>query len=244
MNTVQSIAGTPVPRHWDNNRALPILAHELRGPLAPIRYATASLIAKHPVGTPERRAAAIIERQIKSIEAIIDQVLDAARLEHSLVPTTRERISLGDAVADAVEAVAPYVTMCGHALHAELPPRPIYIDADVGQVGQIVRNLVTNAAKYTDRGGRIRVDLRSDADSAQICVRDTGIGLAPDQLESIFNLYAQAEQCGGARAAGGLGIGLFVARQLVTAHGGTILASSPGRNRGSEFVVSLPLAAS
>jgi signal transduction histidine kinase len=225
-------------------RMLHVLAHEIRGPLAPIRNAATSLAMQIPEGSPSRKSVSVIERQVQAIEALIENILEAARLEHALLPVHRTRVNLAEAVAEALDAVAPYVAERGHALVAQFARRPLHVDGDGGQLMQIVRNLVVNAAKYTDRGGLIEVLVTAHDDTARICVRDTGIGLAPDKLELIFDLYAQVGQGGTSRSAGGLGVGLYVARQLVLDHGGTLTASSPGMNLGSEFVVCLPLAGS
>lgn len=230
--TLQSNAG----------RMLLVLAHELRGPLAPIRNAATSLAMHIPEGAPSRKSVRIIERQLKNIESLIDGILEAARLEHALQPVHRVHVNLVEAVADAIDAATPYVTERGHMLGAVLPSTPVYVDGDAGQLGQIVHNLLTNAAKYTDRGGCIEVSVTSSGDTARICVRDTGIGVMPDKQASIFDLFAQAGQGGTPRSAGGLGIGLYVTRQLVLGHGGTISVASPGLNLGSEFTVRLPLA--
>lgn len=219
-----------------------ILAHELRAPLAPIRNAATLLAMQIPEGTPLWKPVGVIERQVTAIESLIDHVLEAARLEHGFSNAERTCMNLGNAVADAVETVAPYAAEREQTLDLKLPLFPIFVNADAEQMGQIVRNLVTNAVKYTERGGRIEVLATSTGETAEIRVRDTGIGLAPDQLESIFDLYAQAGQGGTPRSAGGLGIGLYVARQLALAHGGNVVASSQGVNFGSEFTVRIPLA--
>lgn len=223
-------------------RMLLVLAHELRGPLAPIRHAATILAMQMPAGSPSRKAVGVIERQVTAIETLIESVLEAARLDKELSPRRCDRVDVSAVVADSVDAAAPYVAERGHALEVDIAPWPIEIDGDAVQLAQIVSNLITNAVKYTDRGGRIGISVTAFGQCVEICVRDTGIGLHPDTLESIFDLYSQAGQRGATRAAGGLGIGLYVARQLVRAHGGSIVAASPGPNLGSSFSVRLPLA--
>lgn len=239
-----AVAGKRAAPQSDAARMLFVLAHELRGPLTPIRNAATSLAMQIPEGTPSRKSVGIIERQLRTIEKLIESVLEAARMEQALLPLHRARVNLRESVANAIDEVAPYVAERGHALDVGFAGTPIYVDGDEGQLRQIVRNLVTNAAKYTDRGGRIEVLVTSTGNTAQICVRDTGIGLMPDKQEMIFDLYAQAGQRGTPRSAGGLGIGLYVTRQLVLGHGGTITVSSAGPNLGSAFTVRLPLACS
>ena len=241
MTTSVAALGEPAAPQSNAARMLLVLAHELRGPLAPIRHAATCLAMQIPEGTPSRKAVGVIERQVTALESLIERVLEAARLEHEMMPLRRTLVNLVDVVADIVDVAAPYVAEHGHTIVVEPPTSPIYIDVDTDQLRQIVGNLITNAAKYTDRGGRIAVRTTSVGKTARICVSDNGIGLAPDMLESIFDLYAQAEHAGAARSAGGLGIGLYVARQLVLAHGGTIVASSQGANCGSEFTVNIPL---
>ena len=242
MASVLGVVGQRTMLQSNAGRMLLVLAHELRGPLAPIRNAATSLAMHIPEGAPSRKSVRIIERQVENIESLIDGILEAARFEHSLQPLHWVHVNLGEAVADAIDAATPYVTERGHTLNAVFPITPVYVDGDAGQLGQIFHNLITNAAKYTDRGGHIKVSVTSTGDTAQICVRDTGIGVMPDKQAFIFDLFVQAGQDGTPRSEGGMGIGLYVTRQLVLGHGGAISVASSGLNLGSEFTVRLPLA--
>lgn len=228
--------------HGDPEHMLYILAHELRGTLSPIRYAAASLSLQHLPGSPARLAADMIERQLCSSEAIINNVLEAARNRRGFAPISKKRVILNDAVAEFASTVAPLVQDRGQILTCDYSKTPIYVEADIEQLNQILSNLITNATKYSNRGSRIVLQTTTASGKAEIRVRDTGIGMATDELRSVFDLYVQAGHGGSVRAAGGLGIGLYVAKQLAMAHGGTLEATSAGANRGSEFVLALPLA--
>lgn len=242
MAIAHSTLGDRASSHSHAFHMLNVFAHELRGPLSPIRTAASCLALQIPPGTPPRKPVEIIQRQLRTLESLIDSVLEAARLQQETVPPVLRRIDLRFVVATAVEAVGPTLQERGHGVVSMGPSRPVFVDADAGQVGQIVRNLLTNAAKYTDRGGSIDIRTSVGGGFARVTVRDNGIGLTPDELETIFELYAQAGQAGSARSAGGLGIGLYVARQLAIAHGGNVVAKSDGPQLGSEFTLSLPAA--
>lgn len=217
-----------------------ILAHELRGPLAPLR--TAGTLLRLAGSDPDRVAqvADIIDRQVTTMAHLIDDVLDAFRLRLGHVAIHPEPMDLVTAVVTAVEQTRGFVSSRGHALVTTFPSHALEVAGDPARLSQVVENLVTNAAKYTNRGGTIEVRVDALPHCAVVTVSDDGIGLSAGDIGSIFELYAQAGQCGTVRSEGGLGIGLFVARQLVEAQGGTLEAYSAGRGHGSEFVVRLP----
>jgi PAS domain S-box-containing protein len=221
---------------------LAILAHELRNPLAPVRYAVS--IARDPASTDEarRRAQAVIERQVSHMSRLLDDLLDISRIARGTVTLRKERMDLGASLAAAIEAARPFVEPKGHRLALRVPEEPIVLEADPVRVTQILTNLVTNAAKYTDPGGRIDVEASIEDARAVIRVRDTGIGIPAELKPRLFTLFTQA---GSAidRSEGGLGIGLALVRGFVALHGGTVEAHSDGPGRGSEFVVRLPLGA-
>ncbi|HSN20456.1 MAG TPA: PAS domain S-box protein, partial [Usitatibacter sp.] len=219
---------------------LAILAHELRNPLAPVRYAVS--IARDPASTDEarRRAQAVIERQVSHMARLLDDLLDISRIARGTVSLRKERMELGACIAAAIEAARPLIDPKGHRLSTRLPADPLVLDADPVRVTQVLTNLVTNAAKYTDPGGSIEVEARREGSEAVIVVRDTGIGIPAELRPRLFTLFSQA---GSAleRSEGGLGIGLALVRGFVDLHGGSVEAHSEGPGRGSRFVVRLPI---
>ncbi|HEX7446078.1 MAG TPA: ATP-binding protein [Pirellulales bacterium] len=218
---------------------LAMLAHELRNPLAPLRNALGILqmgkIDAETVGW----ARAVMERQVQHMSRLVDDLLDVSRIMRGKIELHREPIELSSVVERAVETVRPAIDAREHALHIDLPAEPLWIDADLIRIAQVLSNLLNNAAKYTEPGGTIW--LTADAEEARVTlrVRDTGMGIAPPMLSRVFELFAQAEQTID-RSQGGLGIGLTLVRQLVELHGGSVEAYSEGVGRGSEFRVRLP----
>jgi CheY-like chemotaxis protein/two-component sensor histidine kinase len=215
-----------------------MLGHELRNPLSAVRNAVATATIDD---ARRARALAIADRQLRQLGLLIDDLLDVARVTLGHITLKKERVALQDVVERAVEAVRPMILERGHALRVATPPAPTRADVDAGRVEQIVTNLLTNACKYTDPGGTITVELERSGPDAVVRVRDTGIGIAPEVLPRVFELFAQAERTLD-RAQGGLGVGLTISRNLAQLHGGTIDARSGGLGRGSEFVVRLPVA--
>jgi CheY-like chemotaxis protein len=173
---------------------------------------------------------------------MVDDLLDVSRVMRGKIELRRERVELATVVARAVETVQPLVDAQGHALEVHLPPESLPLDADAVRLAQVIGNLLTNAAKYTEPGGRIWLTVAGDGDAAVLRVRDTGIGVAPSMLPRIFELFVQADHAS-TKAQGGLGIGLTLVKNLVEMHNGTVEARSDGLGKGSEFVVRLPLAA-
>lgn len=218
---------------------LATLAHELRNPLAPVRNYVQ--ILRSPRATDADRAAATesIERQVALLVRLVDDLLDVSRISRGKVELRRERVDLGDVVGQALEMSRPFVLASGHSLFVQIPPDGLVLDADPARLAQILSNLLNNAAKYTERGGRIWLACTSTDHEVVISVRDDGIGIQPEIVAHIFDMFWQHEHAL-ERAQGGLGIGLTLVRQLVDLHGGTIEARSEGVGRGSEFVVRLP----
>jgi signal transduction histidine kinase len=171
---------------------------------------------------------------------LVDDLLDIARLRAGNLEMQCTEVPLGDIIEQSIELVRPVLAARNHTLVVELPADPLWLEADVMWLSQGLQNLLCNAAKYTEPGGRIVVNVRRDAAVAVITVSDTGIGIAAEDLNEIFELYVQLGQDRTRLSSEGLGVGLYLVRLLVEAHGGNILASSAGRGCGSEFVVRLP----
>lgn len=230
----------------EDNRAKDVfiatLSHELRNPLAPIR--SAAMVVKSPRADPARRqwAAEVIERQSTAMARLLDDLLDISRIISGRIVLERRRVTLREVVTAAIEVARPLVDSRSHTLLVSLPPQALWLDADPLRLSQVFANLLTNAAKYTDPGGRIDVEATVHGREVQVCVRDTGIGLAPEALEQVFQMFAQVRGPLD-RSQGGLGIGLSLVRGLVKLHGGWVQARSAGLGQGAEFIVGLPLAA-
>ena len=219
-----------------------MLAHELRNPLAPIRMAMRTLRGPAQRDPDVRRATEVIERQSQHLARLLDDLLDAARLAREKIELRRTATTLQSVVTEALEATRELIDTRGHTVTVSLLATPVWLDADPTRLAQVVGNLLNNAAKYTPPGGRIAVDGETDGGEAVLRVRDTGIGIPPETLTRIFDLFAQGDRAL-THVEGGLGIGLTLARMLVQLHGGTLTAASAGTGRGSEFVVRLPLGA-
>ena len=216
---------------------LAMLAHELRNPLAPIRNAL-HLLRISGAGPVAAEARDVMERQLTHLIRLVDDLLEVSRISRGKIELRRADVDLAGVVASAVETSRPAIDAARHRLEIRLPPAPLHVEGDFVRLSQVVANLLNNAAKYTDPGGRIALSVQREGAEAEIRVQDNGLGLAPEVLPRIFDMFAQADR---ARAAGGLGIGLALAKMLVDLHGGSIEARSGGLGRGSEFVVRLPL---
>jgi signal transduction histidine kinase len=225
-------------RHKDEFLAM--LAHELRNPLAPIRNAV-HLMKLKPLEDPQLQLSRdIIERQLIQLSRLVDDLLDVSRITRGKINLARRRVELSELVARAVETVAPTIESRGHALEVVIPNRALMIYGDPMRLTQALGNVLANAAKYTDNGGSITLRARRRHRDIEITVRDTGIGIVPEVLPCIFDLFTQLDRRTG-RHQGGLGIGLALVRQLVEMHGGIVSASSEGPGKGSEFLIRLPL---
>ena len=221
---------------------LATLAHEIRGPLAPIRNSLEILKRAPADGPMLERALAALDRQVSQVERLVDDLLDLSRITHNRLELRQRRVALGLAIDQAVEACRPIADRSGHELHVERCEAPLYVFADSVRLTQVVTNLLTNSCKYTEPRGLIRLTTRREGGEAVVSVVDNGIGIAADMLPRVFEPFAQSAQAT-ARSQGGLGIGLALVKQIVKLHQGTVAAFSEGVNRGSEFVIRLPLLA-
>ncbi len=219
---------------------LAMLAHELRNPLAPIGNAVHLMKMKALEDPQLKLSRDIIERQLGQLTRLVDDLLDVSRITRGKINLARERLELGELVSRAVEQVAPTVEARGHTLTVEIPERSLAIYGDPMRLTQVLGNVLGNAAKYTEASGRIELSARRRNRDVEIAIRDTGIGIAPEVLPRIFDLFTQLDHRMG-RPQSGLGIGLALVRRLVEMHGGTVSASSAGTGLGSEFVIRLPI---
>lgn len=218
---------------------LAVLAHELRNPLAPIRNATQFLQLKAPADPTLQNARDIIDRQVKHLVRLVDDLLDVSRISSGKISLQKERVSLTLIVTNAVEASRPLIESEQHQLTVTLPDEPLYLDADLTRMAQVLQNLLNNAAKYTPAGGRIGLHAAFDGRQVAIRITDTGIGIPPEMLSHVFGLFNQVGRTIEWQT-GGLGIGLTLVQRLVEMHGGKVEAHSDGLDKGSEFIVRLP----
>lgn len=219
---------------------LATLAHELRNPLAPIRNATSML--KLAQGNPLAcaRATDMIERQTVHLVRLVDDLLDLSRVNSGKIELRREPVELAAVIHQALETCSTMTESAGQTLAVELPSEAIFLDADPVRLAQVVSNLLNNACKFAGQGGRINLTVSLHDQHVVISVKDSGIGIAPDKLLFIFEMFSQVDQTL-ERAQSGLGIGLTLAKRLVELHGGSIEGFSEGQGKGSEFVVRLPI---
>jgi len=222
------------------NEFLATLAHELRNPLAPLSNMVEVL--KRADGSARTRALAVatMERQLRQMVRLVDDLLDLNRITHNRLELRRDVIDLGLVVEQAVDAGRPAAEAAGLTLTAVMPPGPIQLSADPVRLGQVFGNLLNNATKYTDQGGTITVRVERDGGHAVVTVSDTGTGIPADRLHGIFDMFTQIETSR-ERSHGGLGIGLTLVRRLAEMHGGSVDVSSAGPAQGSQFVVRLPV---
>jgi len=224
--------------HRRKDEFLAMLSHELRNPLAPIANAVQLLRLQQNEDPLQQKARTIIERQVTQLTRLVDDLMEVSRITTGRVQLRLERVALNGIVERAVETACPLMERHRHELAVTLSPDPIWLDADAARLEQVVVNLLTNAAKYTPDGGRIGLTVEQRGDECVLKVRDTGVGIAPELLPRIFDLFTQADRSLD-RSQGGLGIGLALVQQLVEMQGGTVKASST-LGQGSEFVVRLP----
>ena len=223
------------------NEFLAILAHELRNPLAPISNSVSILAAGKLSPEVRERAVVLMDRQVKQMVRLVDDLMDVSRITRGKVELKTERARLADIVASAVETSQPLIEQFSHTLGVDLPEQPIWLDADVTRLTQIFSNLLNNAAKYSEAKGSITVSARTEGDRVKVDISDRGIGIRPEMIGRIFDMFAQVD---GSleRAHGGLGVGLTLVKTLVEMHGGMISVHSDGPGKGSTFTVDLPLA--
>jgi signal transduction histidine kinase len=220
---------------------LATLAHELRNPLAAIS-AGAQLLRESPDEDDARWSREVIERQTAHLARLIDDLLDVSRISQGRIRLRKSLVDAADVVERACAAVRPLVQDRGQDFTLDSEPGALLLDADPTRLEQILVNLLSNAAKYTERGGRIVLETRREGPEIAFTVRDSGIGIAPEALARVFDLFFQADAAPD-RTRGGLGIGLSLVRRLVELHGGRVEARSPGSGQGSEFTVRLPASA-
>jgi CheY-like chemotaxis protein len=220
-----------------------MLAHELRNPLAPIRTAVQLLRLKELAESHRTRARDVIERQVEHLVNLIDDLLDVSRITRGMITLQLEPVLIGAIVARAVETARPAIDAHRHLLEIELPDELISVEGDKTRLVQVIANILHNAAKFMDPGGRIRLSVRRDGQYVAIKIADTGIGIAPELVPRIFELFTQVHSKS-ERAQGGLGIGLALVRRLTEMHGGSVSVRSEGPGRGAEFTVKLPVMAS
>jgi signal transduction histidine kinase len=221
---------------------LATLAHELRNPLAPIRQA--ATISRSPSATPEQKSWSheVITRQVHHMSLLLDDLLDISRITRGTLELRKQRTELSSVIESAVETARPAIDAKRHQLDVEMPRTPVQIEADPLRLSQVLSNLLTNAAKYTDPDGRIR--LVSEVIGGEIVIRviDSGIGISPEALPNIFQMFSQVKSVQD-RSDGGLGIGLALSRGLIALHSGRLEAASAGLGHGSEFSIHLPATA-
>ncbi|MBK4736684.1 PAS domain S-box protein [Noviherbaspirillum pedocola] len=222
------------------NEFLAMLAHELRNPLAPIRTGLDLIQAGLDVSPAVAKVHDVMDRQVDHLVHLVNELLDLARINSGKIELKKARHALADIVRAAIEISMPLITAKKHEFITAFPEEPIWINADENRLGQIISNLLTNAAKYTREGGRITLSLAREDDEAVISVADNGIGIAPDDLPHLFGMFSQLAR-GQEQGQGGLGIGLHLVKRLTEKHGGSILAESAGVDQGSSFTLRLPI---
>ncbi|HEY4595730.1 MAG TPA: ATP-binding protein, partial [Thermoanaerobaculia bacterium] len=223
----------------EKDEFLAVLAHELRNPLAPVFYAL-RLLDEKPLDDPNRwYIRRIVDRQMRRLARLIDDLLDVSRIRTGKVELRRSRIDLNSVIAHAVEVARPLAEDRGHTLAVSLPPEPVWLEVDPVRLEQVFTNLLSNAVKFTEDGGKIALSGERQGQEVAVRVRDTGVGIPPDLLPRVFDLFTQGDRSID-RSRDGLGIGLTLSRRLVEMHGGTIEARSEGVGRGSEVIVRLP----
>jgi len=216
-----------------------LLAHELRNPLAPIRNGV-QVLRLTPDRDGQSESLEIMDRQLTHMVRIVDDLLDVSRIGRDKMELRLKRMTLEEVIVSAVETARPLIDAAGHELTVSLPPEPIPLEADLTRLAQVFSNLLSNSAKYTPPGGRIAVTTERTVGEVTVCVEDNGIGIPPDSLATIFDMFSQVDRTV-ERHTGGLGIGLALVKALVEMHDGTVTAESDGR--GSRFCVRLPIAA-
>jgi two-component system CheB/CheR fusion protein len=218
---------------------LAMLGHELRNPLAPIRNTLELVRLEGLAGADLEESHAMIERQVVYLTRLVDDLLDVSRITRGRIELHRGRVELAAAVRGAVEMIDGHVRRRDHELVVSMPEGPVWLDADTTRLTQVIFNLLHNAAKYTEPGGTIWLTAERERDRVVIRVRDTGVGIAPELLPRVFDLFTQGERSLD-RSQGGLGLGLTLVKRLVEMHGGSAEVHSNGPGKGSEFIVRLP----
>ena len=218
---------------------LAMLGHELRNPLAAIHNGIHLLSQQTESSPAPQKIKAMIERQIRRMTQLVDDLLDVSRITHGRLRLQRERMDLRDVVNNAIQTLESNIRQRDHRLTTVLPDAPVWLQADPWRLEQVFVNLLANASKYTNTGGELAVSVHVRDGQAVVRVSDSGVGIAPEVLPHLFDLFRQADEAA-PRSQSGLGIGLALVRNLVEAHGGTVLGASAGLGQGSEFTVCLP----
>jgi signal transduction histidine kinase len=221
---------------------LATLAHELRNPLAPIRNSANILLQQGPLSPPLQWAAGVIERQVRHMTRLLDDLLDVSRITRERLELRRARIDVNDAVHAALEASRPLIEAARHDLQVALFAEPLPVDGDADRLAQVFLNLLNNAARYTPEGGHVAIATRREGEQAVVEVRDSGIGIEADTMPHLFEMFSQGHPAL-PQSQGGLGIGLSLSRGIVELHRGRIDVASDGAGRGSTFTVRLPCVA-
>jgi signal transduction histidine kinase len=221
------------------NEFLAMLAHELRNPLSPISMAASLLERSGSNPVQLARLSKVIGRQVEHMAKLLDDLLDAARISSGKIKLVRQPLALGEVLQHALDTVQPGIQGRRQTVHVELPEEAIVVDGDPVRLAQVFSNLLGNASKYTGDGGQLRLRAYAEGKAAVVQVEDNGNGIAPEIIPFLFDLFTQGPRSL-ARTEGGLGVGLNVVRNLVTMHGGSVEASSPGPGQGSRFTVRLP----
>lgn len=223
------------------NEFLATLSHELRNPLAPIRTSV-HLLREYCKGNGlAAPVLQMLDRQVNQLIRLIEDLLDISRISYDSLVLRKERVEVAVIVRDAIDATDSLVKARGHQLHVALPEQPVWLECDPVRIAQIVSNLLSNAAKYTDNGGRISLEAREVNNIVLFTVSDNGIGIPAEMIESMFEMFKRGQSLNG-KEQYGLGIGLSLSRRLAEMHNGTISARSNGPGHGTEFIVSLPIA--
>jgi PAS domain S-box-containing protein len=219
---------------------LATLAHELRNPLAPLRNGLQILRLAGNDRAAAEQARTLMERQLEHFIRLVDDLLDLSRVSRGKIVLHKQRLDLAAVVNAAVESCDPLIRQSGHELTVTLPDEPVYVDADKTRLAQVLCNLLTNAAKFSECGGRIWLTAERQGGDAVVSVKDTGVGIPPDMLAKVFEMFAQVDRSL-EKTQGGLGIGLSIVKRLVEMHGGSVEARSGGQGMGSEFLIRLPV---
>lgn len=217
-----------------------LLAHELRNPLAPLRNGLQVMRLAGGQSTAVAQARAMMDRQLDHMVRLIDDLLDISRISRNKMDLRRSKVLLADIVSNAIDTARPVIESEGHQLIVTLPEEPIFLDADLTRLAQVFSNLLSNSAKYTNRGGHIWLSAALDGHEVTVTVRDDGIGIPANALPKIFDMFSQVDRST-QRSTGGLGIGLALVKGLVEMHGGTVDVVSQGDGKGSTFSVRLPI---
>jgi signal transduction histidine kinase len=238
LSEISSRAFARAKKAEEKDNFMATVAHELRSPISVIYYANS--LNRMASAEQQGDQLDVIDRQVNHLNLLIEDLLDVSRAARGKIRLDRQHVDASSIIPGAIEKARPLITSRRHKLELDISPEPMPLFVDPARIEQVLANLLTNAAKYTPDGGHICVMAKPEGDSAILSVRDTGIGIAPEMLSRVFDLFVQ-DETGRDREEGGLGIGLALVRKISEMHGGSVRAESAGKNRGSEFVIELPL---